>query len=188
MKLKLLSEIKFLKGEEILRRYFVMNSFDGVLTTLGILFGSYISNTLEPSLIVRVVIATGIAMFVSGFFGTYLTESSERKREIKELEKAMVKKFENSTLQKIASKISLISALVDGISPLLASIATIIPFFLGIDPFTSFYISVGIAFGLLFLLGSYLSKISKERIIIGGFKMLLAGVIAALLILLVGGV
>lgn len=188
MKFKLFSEIKFLKGEEIVRRYFVMNSFDGVLTTLGILFGSFISNSIVPSLIVRIVIATGIAMFISGFFGTYLTESSERKREIKELEKAMVKKFENSTLQKIASKISIISAFVDGISSLIASIVTIIPFFLGIDPFVSFYASVSIAFGLLFLLGSYLSKISKERIVIGGLKMLLAGIAAALLILLVGEV
>jgi len=188
MKLNFLSEIKFLKGEEILRRYFVMNSFDGVLTTLGILFGSFISDSIIPSLIVRIVIATGIAMFISGFFGTYLTESSERKREIKELERAMLKKFKNSTLQKTASKISLISAIVDGISPLIASVIIILPFFLRINPFTSFYISVGIGFGLLFLLGSYLSKISRERIVIGGVKMVLAGMVAALLILLVGGV
>jgi len=181
---ELLSEIRFLKGEKVLRRYFVMNSFDGILTTIGILLGSFISNSIVPGLIIRVVLATGIAMFVSGFFGTLMTEFSERKREIKTLEKAMIKKFRNSILQKSAIKISIISALVDGSSPLLASLLSIIPFFFSFPPLTSFYISLGISTIFLFVIGVYLSKISEENLLIGGIKMLSIGVLVTFLILL----
>ncbi|MCD6371787.1 MAG: VIT1/CCC1 transporter family protein [Candidatus Aenigmarchaeota archaeon] len=181
---ELLSEIRFLKGEKVLRRYFVMNSFDGILTTIGILLGSFISNSIVPGLIIRVVLATGIAMLVSGFFGTLMTEFSERKREIKTLEKAMIKKFRNSILQKSAIKISIISALVDGSSPLLASLLSIIPFFFSFPPLTSFYISLGISTIFLFVIGVYLSKISEENLLIGGIKMLSIGVLVTFLILL----
>ena len=74
---------------EIGRRYFVINSFDGALTILGVLLGSYFAGLTNPSLIVTVGIGASVAIGVSGLWGAFLTEKAEREREIKELTKEL---------------------------------------------------------------------------------------------------
>ena len=89
--MKLLKTVKeafrITEGEEMARRYFVMNSFDGILTVLGILLGSWVANGTNVKAIIYVTFATCFAMFISGFFGTFMTERAERERELKEIEK-----------------------------------------------------------------------------------------------------
>lgn len=78
---------------EITRRYFVMNFFDGVLTVLGFIIGSFIRflQNAPPSKIDIIVpaIATSIAIGISGISGGYLSERAERKRNIIEMHKSM---------------------------------------------------------------------------------------------------
>jgi VIT1/CCC1 family predicted Fe2+/Mn2+ transporter len=78
---------------EIARRYFVMNFFDGVLTVLGIVIGSFIlflgGNPPSKLQIVVPALATAIAIGISGISGGYLSERAERKRNIIEMHKAM---------------------------------------------------------------------------------------------------
>jgi predicted membrane protein (TIGR00267 family) len=78
---------------QIARRYFVMNFFDGVLTVLGIVIGSFIlflggSPPTKLEIIIP-AFATSIAIGISGITGGYLSERAERKRNIIEMQKAM---------------------------------------------------------------------------------------------------
>ncbi|MCJ7717221.1 MAG: hypothetical protein MUO54_11980, partial [Anaerolineales bacterium] len=61
---------------EIARRYFAMNAFDGVLTTIGVLVGNYLAGVRDLSIPIRIGIATSIAMGISGLWGAYLTETA----------------------------------------------------------------------------------------------------------------
>ncbi|TFF90753.1 MAG: hypothetical protein EU548_01385 [Promethearchaeota archaeon] len=83
----------------ISRRYFVNNFYDGMLTVLGTLLGSLIfllrGNPPTSTYIIAIGISTSIAMFVSGFSGSYLSERAEQKKIKTELDKAMVN-FEES--------------------------------------------------------------------------------------------
>lgn len=186
----------------IARRFFVMNAFDGSLTTLGIIMGAWISNgglfrLLLPnssiffdndliSFVVLTGIATAIAMGVSGLFGSYLTEAAERKKEIRDLELAMARKegeLEKSIYGKAQQFASILAALVDGGSPSMAALLCLIPFFIGMpfntptgNPFV-FPISLFITFLVLFVLGIFLGRISKRNLIFSGVKMLVAGFI-----------
>jgi len=72
---------------EIARRYFAMNAFDGVLTTIGVLAGNYLAGVRDLSIPIRTGIATSIAMGISGLWGAYLTETAERQRELSKLQK-----------------------------------------------------------------------------------------------------
>jgi hypothetical protein len=45
---------------EIARRYFAMNAFDGVLTTIGVLAGNYLAGVRDLSIPIRTGIATSI--------------------------------------------------------------------------------------------------------------------------------
>ena len=176
--------------DRIARRYFVMNSFDGVLAIMGILIGSLIAGAGRET-VLKTSIAAGIAMAVSGVWGAYLTERAERQKELHDLEKATLSKLGKTQIGRAANAAVIIIAIIDGVAPLISALAVISPFFLmqKIVPLQSlYYISVGIGFFLLFTLGIFLGRLSKESIIKTGIIMLLAGVVSlALNYLLLGG-
>jgi predicted membrane protein (TIGR00267 family) len=168
---------------EIARRYFAMNSFDGVLTILGILIGSFFGGIREARIVVSAGLGASIALMVSGLWGTYLTEHAERTRGLKELEGSILIKLEKTDIGKASKVATVIVALVNGLSPFIASILVLMPFFLSgfFDIMLTYYISIGIAFLILFSLGMFLGKISKENMIKMGLKMVLAGIVSAAL-------
>ncbi len=175
----------------ILRRYFAMNAFDGAMTSLGVVIGAYISGISDPRVVIGVIVVGGIAMMVSGFTGTYMTESAERTHSLNELEDAMLIDLEDTIYGQASRFVSVFAALVDGGAPFLASIPSVVPFLMvlaGILPLSLAYAaSVGACLATLFLLGVYLGRISGGNIITYGVKMVLAGVAVALLALLLNG-
>ncbi len=183
--------LSLLKAHDIVRRYFIMNFFDGSLTTLGILSGAYFTNLNNIQMIIGATLGAGIAMFIAGLSGAYLSESAERKHQLRDLERAMLKNLEKSTIGQASKFVPIYTSIVDGISPLLASFVIILPFlfshvFNDIDIKILFYISFAICFSLIFTLGLLLGKLSKENIFYGGIKALLIGIITAVIISLIG--
>jgi len=172
---------------EILRRYFVMNAFDGALTMLGVIMGAYMAGFIYPKVIVKAGIGAGLAMGVSGALGAYMAERAERAKEMKELENAMFSNLEGSLIDR-ASKVAVVSvAIVDGISPLIATIIAILPFILAmkliISTTSAIIFSLVLIFIMIFALGVFLSKVSGERILLNGSLMVSAGIITLFLIL-----
>ncbi len=51
---------------EIMRRYFVVNGFDGTLTMLGLIMGFYVSNHVDISVVITTCLATALALGISG--------------------------------------------------------------------------------------------------------------------------
>ena len=72
-------------AQKIIRRYFAMNAFDGAMTSLGVVIGSWLSGIATPASVISVILTSGVAMMVSGFSGTYMTESAERNHSLNEL-------------------------------------------------------------------------------------------------------
>jgi predicted membrane protein (TIGR00267 family) len=179
--------LRVTKAQKILRRYFAMNAFDGAMTSLGVVIGAYISNISDPRAIIGVIIVSGIAMAVSGFSGTYMTESAERSRSLNELEDAMLVDLEDTIYGHASRFVSLFAAFVDGSAPFIASIPAVVPFYLslvGLLPIgIAFYASIGAALSILFLLGVFLGRISDGNLLYSGVKMVVAGVAVALLAL-----
>lgn len=172
---------KFAKGNEIIRRYFIINSFDGALTILGIILVSWFAGVVDAKHIILPSVGAAIAMFVSGAWGAYASESAEQKSQLKELEKHLLNKLENTKIEYRGKKIAIIVGLVDGLSPLIASFMIIIPFFManiGMIGISYAYIfSIVVIAFLLFFLGTLSGHISKENRFINGMKMLVAGLI-----------
>ena len=184
------SYLRVTKAQQILRRYFAMNAFDGAMTSLGVVIGAYISHIVDPSAVIGVILISGIAMMVSGFSGTYLTESAERNHSLNELEDAMLVNLDNTIYGKASRFVSIFAAIVDGGAPFLASIPSVIPFYLstiGMIPiFTAFIGSIIASMLTLFGLGVYLGKVSGDNIWASGIKMVIAGIIVAALALVLG--
>ena len=183
--------LRVTRAQKILRRYFAMNAFDGAMTSLGVVVGAYISGIADPRAVISVILIGGIAMAVSGFSGTYMTESAERSRSLNELEDAMLVDLEDTIYGQASRFVSVFAAIVDGLAPFIASIPSVIPFYLaliGLAPIgTAFLLSIVASLAILFLLGVFLGRISERNIIYSGIKMVIAGVAVALLALLLNG-
>jgi len=188
---KLAKEYDYLKKAgvtRLARRYFVMNSFDGILTTIGLLSGSYVGGIRDSALILTIGISAGMAIAMSGGLGVFLTETAERKIDLRQVNKTWFKDYEEKkALRKAHSSAAYFLAAVDGLSPFIATLMVLSPF--AIYPANqAYYVAFAIAGITLFLLGIFLGKISKENAIAYGLKMLFAGIVAAAAsFLLLGG-
>ena len=148
--------------DPIARRYFVMNFFDGIMTAFGLVVGGAAAIG-EPLAIIKAGLGTSLAIMVSGFFGAYMAEKSERDYEIKELEKHTFGSLKGSVLEKEAQEKSIKLALVDAISPFFGALIPILPFIFthfGLIPFnTAVITSLAVTFLLLLILGWYLGRL-----------------------------
>jgi predicted membrane protein (TIGR00267 family) len=172
---------------KILRRYFVMNSFDGALTIFGLLLGVYSAGVDDSHLVIALGISTSLAVGVSGFTGAMLTETAERKREIKSMEKALQRNLDDTDYKRAYEFASVLAGLVDGFSPILASLVLLSPFFF-MPALEAYPYAFGLGLAAFFALGMFLGKISKENIFATGVKLLLAGIFCMAMILLLDAV
>lgn len=176
------------EGENILRRYFVMNGFDGALTALGIILGSFIVSVSGETDLesVKILISTGIgasiAMGVSGFWIAYLTEKAERTKERKELEQKMVTDLNNTRISRANFWTSLVIAVVDGISPFMFSVLALLPIFfvfVGLPLMIAYIISFCVIGVEVIILGLFLGAVSKENKLIYALKIIPAALLVA---------
>jgi predicted membrane protein (TIGR00267 family) len=166
---------------EIARRYFAMNAFDGVLTTIGILMGSYIGGVRDARSVIHIGIATSISMGVSGLWGAYLTEAAERQRELVELERLSFTDQSKTKIGRASRLAVVIVALVDGLAPCLAALVVLVPLFVASligNILVSYALSLVVALLGLFGLGMFLGRISGRSLIGYGLRTLVAGLVS----------
>ncbi|MGW8181868.1 MAG: VIT1/CCC1 transporter family protein [bacterium] len=174
-------------AQKIIRRYFAMNAFDGAMTSLGVVMGAWLGHIADPRSVIGVILSGGVAMMVSGFSGTYMTESAERNHSLNELEDAMLINLDDTIYGQASRFVSVFAALVDGSAPFFAAVPALIPFILVPSVLvmeTAFIVSIAASMLTLFLLGVYLGKISGENILISGAKMVVSGIAVALIAML----
>jgi predicted membrane protein (TIGR00267 family) len=176
----------------IARRYFIKNGFDGSMTALGIIVGSWIVGVDKPEIIVTAGLGACLAMGVSGLFGAYMTEKAERKRHLKTLETAMLTDLSNSIHDKASDFVSVYAAFIDGASPMLTAVIALIPFILTLTGmfviWDAYIASFTLTLATLFSLGLYLGRIAKENIWLYGVQTVAAGILIVVIVLLLGAV
>jgi predicted membrane protein (TIGR00267 family) len=167
-----------------------MNAFDGILTIIGVLTGSYAARVESASVVITTGLATSIAMGISGLWGAYFTEAAERKRDLDELEDHTLTDLSETRIGRASRVAGIIVALVDGLAPFLSALLALLPFlfsnYLG-SIYLSYYLSLGIALFSLFGLGAFLGMVSRENIALWGLKMIGAGLLSIVLGYLLGG-
>ena len=159
--IKTLLEISHSK--EIMRRYFVVNGFDGALTMLGLIMGFYVSDYVELAVVITTCLAAALALGMSGISSAYISEAAERRRALMELEKAMVTSLDESHHARAAIWIPWLVALVNGVAPLLFALIIISPLWLARSGIMLAYepllIAMFVALTIVFLLGVFLGRI-----------------------------
>jgi len=176
----------------IARRYFVKNGFDGSMTMLGIIVGSWVVGVERPEIIVTAGLGACLAMGISGLFGAYMTERAERKRDLKTLEDAMMTNLQESVLNEASSFVSFYAAIVDGGSPMLTAIFSLLPFAFALGSLIAiseaYILSLVLTLVTLFVLGMYLGRTARENMLLYGVQTLAAGLITVTIVLLLGAI
>jgi len=185
--------VKILEAKSIARRMFVTNSFDGLLSSLGVILGSYISGASNPMNYVGGVAGAAFAMgFFSGFVATYMSERAERIRELRETERAMLHSLRGSIYEKAARLVPLYVALWSGFGAIVLPLIAVLPFIVGellglnVSIRSLVYASAAIILLELFLLGAYLGHISGENKLVSGLRLALIGLAAVIFFAIVG--
>lgn len=175
----------------ILRRYLVVNGFDGALTMLGLIVGFLVSHSSDLEVITNACLAAAIALGMSGISSAWVSEVAERKRELRELEDAMLADLGQSTHGQAARWVPLLVALVNGGSPLLISILIILPLWLARNgvmlPVSPLYLAVGVASVAIFVLGVLLGRIADVSWVLSGARTVAVATLTVFLIYLFTG-
>ena len=178
----------FAQTRNIIRRYAVVNGFDGALTMLGLLTGFRLGGEVPLDTVIVACVGAAVALGVSGLTSAYLSESAERRRELNELESAMIADLKNSSQGSAARVMPWLVALVNGASPLLISLLIITPLWLAkfdvalpLMPLSS---AIATAFLCIFGLGVFLGKVSGTSWLWSGTKTLLIALTTMLLIMM----
>tara|TARA_R110002074_G_scaffold99392_1_gene214724 strand:+ start:26879 stop:27463 length:585 start_codon:yes stop_codon:yes gene_type:complete len=191
----LLSRAKFLldisRTNDIARRYFVVNGFDGALTMLGLIIGFLVSAPDNLTVIINVCLGAAIALFMSGLSSAYISESAERRHAQGKLERAMISDLEDSTHGYATRWVPVLIALVNGLAPLIISLLILTPLWLFVAgvplPVPPLYAAVMVALLLVFLLGVFLGRIAGVSWLRSGSQTLLVAVLTAVLIFMFAG-
>jgi len=174
-------------GDRISRRYFVINSFDGLVTILGVIVGALASGAADPRLILGIGGGSAIAMVISGFSGTLMAEIAEIEVDIERIKRAMlVESLDNTIYERMFKVTAIWASLVNAASPGLAALAALTPQILAIygliDPLAAVTYSIATIFGLLFVLGAYLARVTRRNPLVEGAILLLVGIVTTLVI------
>ena len=174
-------------SQGIIRRYFVVNGFDGALTLLGLVSGFQLAGTEDLKVMIGGCVGAAVALGVSGLTSAYLSESAERQRSLAQLEEAMLHDLSQSQHARAARVLPVLIALVNGLSPLLFSLIIISPLWLAQAgmalPMGPLPLAIALALGCLFALGVFLGRIGGTHWLLSGVKSLLIGVVTMLVIL-----
>ncbi|MDF1643236.1 MAG: hypothetical protein P1U80_03520 [Pseudomonadales bacterium] len=183
--------LRITHGHLVLRRYFVVNGFDGALTMMGLILGFLVSTPADLAVIINACLGAAIALGMSGFSSAYISESAERRRALGQLEKAMISDLQESTHGQAARLTPLLVALVNGLAPLIISLLILMPLWLGSLgvplPVSPLYAAILVALMLIFLLGVFLGRVADISWLRSGLQTLLVAVATATLIYLFVG-
>ncbi|MBE9487120.1 MAG: hypothetical protein IMY82_08125 [Chloroflexi bacterium] len=184
--LALLLEIT--RSRSLVRRYFVVNGFDGALTMLGIIMGFYVSDRASLPIIINSCFGAAIALGMSGLTSAYISETAEQKKELRELEQAMLKKLGGSAYGQATRLLPFLIAAVNGLSPLVISLIIILPIWaatLPLElPFDALEFALMLALSILFLLGVFLGRTSGTNWLWAGLRTLFIATVTSGLIYL----
>jgi len=182
--------LRITRTHGILRRYFVVNGFDGALTMLGIITGFLFGSPhTDVAVMISACLGAAIALGISGISSAYISEVAERRRELTKLEEAMISDLTGSSHDTAMRQVPILIALVNGLSPLLISLLIISPLWLfKLEPtLPPIYFSIGIAMFLIFLLGVFLGRISGISWLRSGLQTMAVAITTTLLIYIFSG-
>ena len=162
--------IRQLGAEEIAKRLFVTNGVDALLSTIGVVTGTFVAtHQTDPKVYLGASLGGALSLgLLSGFLGVYLTERSERKEELEEMEKEIMGDLSHSVYAKATNYLALYVAFWSVLGSLGLPLVALSPFFAvylsSLKSVDAVYASLAIAYAELAALGLYSGRSLKTAL------------------------
>lgn len=172
------------------RRYFVANGFDGTLTTIGIVVGAFLSGVTDGRTVIAIGLGAAVGLGTSGVWSVWEIERAEISRQRKQLEDDMLTDLGDTQIARDLKVGQMVLAASSATGPVLAVLMTLTPFlFVNIvyDVFVATLLSIGVGIILLGSVGAYMGAISQQRWYVAAVRMGLAGIVVALISIVLPG-
>jgi predicted membrane protein (TIGR00267 family) len=170
--------------QAISRRYFVSNGFDGTLTCIGVVVGAVLSGVSSGLLVIKIGLGAAIGLGTSAVWSVWEIERAETRAEILRMEQAMLTDLDDTRIEHEQRGVRAIHATMSGLGPLIGVLVPLSPFALEGSVFTmveAALVAVGLGVALLGAFGAYMGSISGQRWYVAAARMGLAGLVVALL-------
>jgi predicted membrane protein (TIGR00267 family) len=171
----------------IVRRYFVVNGFDGALTILGMITGFHVSGEDNLNVIISTCFGAAVALTASGLASAYISEAAEKRKDFSDLQEAMVADLSDTHHARAAKIVPFLVAAVNGLAPFVFSLLIITPLWLAkahllvsVNPLVA---AMFVALTMIFLLGVFLGRVSGVFWLWSGIRTLIVAVLTMLVIL-----
>ena len=161
-------------------RYVIRGIIDGSLSSLGVIIGA---SGGDVSLIITAGIGGGVANGISNILGALTAERAIVESVRMSQERVLLREegyLKSSQAYRDALNRTTISGIWDGLSTTFGSIIPITPFFI-FPKDVALFLAVAITTIILFALGVFIGKMSKENLIFSGVKMAVVGLLVALI-------
>lgn len=172
------------------RRYFIANSFDGALTTVGVVVGAYMSGITDGLTVIGIGLGAAVGLGTSGVWSVWEIERAETSREQRNLERAMLTSLDDTRLSRDLRNEQIVLAVAAATGPVLSILIMLLPFLFVDAVLPIFWGTIAsIATGILLLatVGAYMGSISKQRWYVAAIRMGLAGLVVAVISIFLPG-
>ncbi len=128
------------------------------------------------------MVATSIALGISTGVSVYESETLEREKRVLELEKALFRELENTTITENHKISAIIISVVNFLTPLMCCAIVVTPLvvaaFTLLDIAIASWISTILAMSILFVSGTYFGRHGRRNPLIKGIRMVVFGMVA----------
>ena len=165
-------------------RYTVLGTIDGVVAVLAIVLG-VVTVSEDASIVIAAGLSGSIGLGISNGIGGFLAEHTVEMRKLRDIEDAMLRKkgsMEGTIVHRKVQKKLFWDTLTHGGCSFGGAIIPVSPFFFDISIRNGTIASITISLSVLFLLGVYMGKMTKESLAFTGLKMLIIGVLVAVVV------
>ncbi|UXM84683.1 TIGR00267 family protein [Methanococcus aeolicus] len=172
--------LSHIKVENLDVRYIIRGIIDGSLSSLGVVIGA---SGGDISIIIAAGVGGGVANGISNILGALTAERAILEGERASQEKVLLQNegsLKKSSFYQMAIDKTAVSGMQDGLATALGSIIPVMPF-LFLEKNMAIMVSIAITLAILFALGVFIGKISKENLKIYGLKMVIGGVMVAII-------
>lgn len=166
----------------VIRRFFINTLFDSTFMLVGIIVGASFATEANLRVIIVTMVTTSLALGISTGVSVFEAESLEQERKISELERALFRGLSGTKIEKSSKSIIMLAALINFLTPPFSCAVTISPFVLAalniVEVDVASWISVTLAFSILFIAGIYMGRLGKKNPWIKGLRMVGFGLAA----------
>jgi len=149
---------------------------------VGVIMGSAFSDNPDIEVIVGTMLTTSLALGISTGVSVYEAESLERGIRIAQLEKAMIRRLDETMIAQSADRAALVISFANFLTPLVSCAITIVPFLLvirgSLDLRIAAWCAMGLALAILFAAGTVLGRMRNKSPWLKGLRMLGFGILA----------